>query len=59
MNQQDEFQKGFESAVRNIVASIDKQHKQENNLDIKLGLQIALDTAKSYHGFMDTNGGQE
>lgn len=48
-----DYTRGFEHAVRNIVAALEKQIAAELNPDRKLGLQVALDMAKSYHGFMN------
>lgn len=47
-----DYERGFEHAVRNIVAAIERQVRKEGNPDRKLGLHVALDTANSYHGFI-------
>lgn len=43
---------GFEHAVRNIAAALKKQIAAEDHPQIKLGLEIALLTAESYHGLL-------
>ena len=48
-----EYTRGFDNAVRNITVAIARQLKTENGAQVDLGLQISLDIARSYHGWMD------
>jgi hypothetical protein len=44
--------RGFEHALRNVIATLEKDLAFESNPDRKLGIEIAITAAKGYRGYL-------
>lgn len=46
------YRRGFEHALRNVIAALERHLEDENDDDVRLGIEHGIAIAKRYQGFL-------